>query len=286
MLNWKPSKNSLLFTFLRPKQALIEASNRAITNVTVHCHQGRLPVYHPFEEGQYWPESHYPEVKIFRGEKEIKITLFLTPLLHKKFQGDIRRSWIYIWRTEGQYIAYPFSNFLIDGEINSAEIRALNRLLNFCRDYGAEGEETTDVLSAQLALVGAENPEEFGMGAYGLWANFSAPVTKVLMELSRASALEEYVGSRMRGSYKVLLPQMRLSRPDNWVRLYRGGNPLPIFQTFGNCACLSVTSNALEPGGGFRLSPHNIDSHVQQFLILVGTLVFWQRMRLLIQKTV
>jgi hypothetical protein len=83
----------------------------------------------------------------------------------------------------------------------------------------------------------------------------------------------------MKGVYRILHPTLRLSQRDVCMRIYSGGNPLPIFQTAGNCACLSATSNALDSNKGFCLSPHNVDSHFQQCILLVGVLVLWQRMR-------
>ena len=243
-------------------------------------------MYHPLTEGLYWPESHYPEVKVYRKEKKIIIKIYVKPSLKTAFErADVSR-WTYRQSFNREWAIYHFFFSQEKSAHAAEEVRALNTLLSFCSAYtGEEGEEIGEAKQAQLALISPENPEEFGMGAYGLWAKFAKPTTKILSTSSSHHALEEHIGSHMRGLHRILIPEhSNWLRSDTRVRIYRNGNPLPIFSTFGNCACLSATSNSLDYGGGFNLSPHNIDSHYQQLIILTGTMLLWQRIRSFIRS--
>lgn len=239
-------------------------------------------MYHPFEPGMFWQESHWPEVRIYRKEMACKIRLHVLPVLTQRFQEHLPDRQHYDFHYNRDWAIYTFSLCADHNEQNRERIRALNTLLELVSIFGShEGYETTrDPAKAQITFVDAANPAaaEFRLGIYGVGARFASFGTTYCQEADR-HALEEYVSSRMKGMHKILFPGSRLSRNDARMHIYTGGNPLPTFKTAGNCACLGVTSNQLEYDGGFHLSPHNVDSHFQQCILLVGVLVLWQRMR-------
>jgi hypothetical protein len=237
--------------------------------------------YHPFEDGQFWPETHYPRVRIFAQEKLATIEIFVTPWLDTLFEQKHPSGWVYQKKCNRDWATYAFCFREGKDEENITETKALAELLNFCTIFGTEKARVsaiTDPEQNQLFLFQADVPVEFYPGCCNILARTNSAITRYCQTVSR-HALSEYVSSRMKGLWKILFPGLGLSRGDVDMRLYQGGNPLPIFRASGSCACLSVTSNALDYNGGFVLSGHNIDSHFNQLVLLTGTLILWQKMR-------
>lgn len=265
---------------------MIEASSRAITKL-VHLVPRGNQMYHPFDQGTFWVETHYPSVRIYREVGTIEVKIFLKPAFVLLLEKYIPSSWTFDHYFNRDWAIYTFNLQKGAGQKNLAEIKALNTFLNFCTNIGNNEKyvaTVTEKANAQLAFTSADNPTDFHMGCCGILSNMSCLVTDFLVQHENKSALEQFITSRMKGIWKILYPESQLSRSDVDMHLYRTGNPVPVFRASGQCACLSVTSNQLDSEGGFLLSPHNIDSHYNQFVLLSGALMVWEQARKSIRK--
>jgi hypothetical protein len=237
-------------------------------------------MYHPFEPGVFWQESHWPEVRIYRKEMVCKIRLHVLPTLTQRFQEHLPDQQHYDLHYNRDWAIYTFSLYTGYDERNRERIRALNTLLELVSIFGShEGYETThDPAKAQIAFVAGNNPEltESRFGACEVWASFSPFGTTYCQEADH-HALEEYVSSRMKGVYRILFPGLLRRREDIRMRLQQSN--LPIFWTDNVDTLLGITGNQVDSAGGFSLAPQNVDSHFQQCILLVGVLVLWQRIR-------
>jgi hypothetical protein len=241
-------------------------------------------MYHPFEPGVFWQESHWPEVRIYRKQKFVEIRIHVTPALKQQLEIHFQHEWTYIQCATPSGYVYTFVLRSGYAEQNITEIRALDRLLGSIAYFGGNEEYTTptsDSATAQIAFVEAGWPaaDDIRPGMYGLWVKFSSLGTTYLQTIASSHVLEEYVSSRMRGLYKILHSVTRSLRHNVLMYVRKDGTPLPGFRTVGSCACLGVENREIDSHGGFQLSSHNVDASSQQCVLLVGVLVLWQRMR-------
>ncbi len=235
-------------------------------------------MYHPSELGVFWQESHWPEVRIYRKKKFAEIRIHVTPVLKRLLEAHLHQEWTYAQYTTPDWHTYTFMLQAGCDAQNSAEIRALNALLDAAAYFGSEEDyctTTNDPDQEQLVFVRANNPVEWRPGACALWAYFSSLGTTYFQGI-QPHPIREYVSSRMKGLYKIFHREANLFVG---MRIHTSTNILPELLASGSCACLGVESNMLDYTGGFTLSPHNVDTHFQQCVLLVGVLTLWQRMR-------
>lgn len=66
--------------------------------------------------------------------------------------------------------------------------------------------------------------------------------------------------------------EANLMRHDFYIGYYQENPRLPTFRCPGNCACISPEQSVDKDAFGVRYVPHNVDTKIQQFTLLVGVL--------------